>query len=498
MQEERLALRVDLVHLAQRQRVQILVGHAPHVLAVDGGVLGDVAPIHVAVAVVAEEIVHVVELAVTAVDEVRLVAAIVEDARQREQVLVVVLADQRIARCRRHRQRQRLQPAHRARAVGIEVVEEHAVVDQGIQVGGELLPVAERAQVVAGQALHADQHHVEMLLRADVADRAGEVARVVADEGGVRRLQQFAQSRVGLVVGQGAVELGVVQVRGAERGEELVDAVAGQFVDIGVAGAVLHAAVDGEHRDHREHQPEQHQLAALPQPAAIVARAQAAAADEEDHQRQRHQQRQPAPDRVGLLNVADHLGGVDQIIHRDEIEANAELVPEHQFGSGDEQQPVDQQQTEAVHHPLAGTRGVGERGQRQHEQERQDRRPGHLERGVVDHVQGTHAQHAGERHAERVQQPAQQRRRAAGAGRHQPQQQHHRPRHIDEGHQVVAQPHAERIEQVQRRVRHVAAGHHQQHHAGDEGDRQVGDAQPPQRSEALAQRRRRGEQVGHG
>ena len=84
----------------------------------------------VPVAVVGEEIVHVVELAVAAVDEVRLVAAIVEDVGQREQVLVVLFADQRIARRGRHRQRQRLQSAHRARAVGVEVVEEHALVDQ--------------------------------------------------------------------------------------------------------------------------------------------------------------------------------------------------------------------------------------------------------------------------------------------------------------------------------------------------------------------------------
>ena len=41
VQEERLALGVDLIHLAQRQRVQILVGHAPDVLAVDrGGLAG--------------------------------------------------------------------------------------------------------------------------------------------------------------------------------------------------------------------------------------------------------------------------------------------------------------------------------------------------------------------------------------------------------------------------------------------------------------------------
>ena len=95
-----------------------------------------------------------------------------------------------------------------------------------------MLLVAEGAEVVAGQALDADQHHVEALLRADVADLAGEVVRVVADEGGVGRFQQLAQPRIGLIVGQGAVELRVVQMGAAECGEELVDAVAGQFVDV--------------------------------------------------------------------------------------------------------------------------------------------------------------------------------------------------------------------------------------------------------------------------
>ncbi len=161
--------------------------------------------------------------------------------------------------------------------------------------------------------------------------------------------------------------------------------------------------------------------------------------------------------------------------------------------------PYNSSMAEAVQHPLADARGIGERGQRQHEQERQDRRPGRPERGVVHQVQRAQADRAGQHQRQlRTATSAAARDTAPGSRRHQPQEQHQRPRHVDVGDQVVTQPHAERVQQVQRRVRHLAAGHHQQHHAGGERDRQVGDRQPQQRAETLTQGRGRGECARHG
>jgi len=48
-------------------------------------------------------------------------------------------------------------------------------------------------------------------------------------------------------------------------------------------------------------------------------------------------------DRVGLADVGEHLVGVHQIVHGDEVEAHAELVPEQPFGERGEQHRVQAQ-----------------------------------------------------------------------------------------------------------------------------------------------------------
>jgi hypothetical protein len=71
---------------------------------------------------------------------------LVEDLASEKHVFVVVLED-RIARRRRHRHRQRFQSAHGARAVGVEVIEENALANQRIEVGREVRLVPEGALV---------------------------------------------------------------------------------------------------------------------------------------------------------------------------------------------------------------------------------------------------------------------------------------------------------------------------------------------------------------
>ncbi len=341
--------------------------------------------------------------------------------------------DDGVAWRRRHRQRQRLQATHRAGAVGVEVIEEHALANQRVEIRRDVALAAEFLEEVGRQALHADQHHIEVLLRAGVADLAGEIARIVADVRGLGCLDQLAHALERFVVRQRAVEARVVEVAAAEGREKLVDAVAGQLVDVVVVGAVLIGALERHRRDHRDQQPHQHHLAALQEACAGIAGAQAATADPYDHQRGQGQQAEPGAQRIRLANVADHLGGVDQVIHRDEVEARAELAPEHQFRSADEHQPKQQDRSEGIERPLARTRHVGAR-------------------------------------------------------RHQPQKQHQRPGDVTENDQVIKQAHAKRVRPVQRIVRHAAASHEQQRDARDCPDQYVTDGQPPQRTKALAQR----------
>ena len=56
------------------------------------------------------------------------------------------------------------------------------------------------------------------------------------------------------------------------------------------------------------------------------------------------QEQQGADDfahRVGFADIADHFGGIDQIVDGDEVEAGAEFVPENPFRNADKEQRED-------------------------------------------------------------------------------------------------------------------------------------------------------------
>ena len=75
--------------------------------------------------------------------------------------------------------------------------------------------------------------------------------------------------------------------------------------------------------------------------------------DQVDQQGQHGDQAQQEVDWVGLHDVVQHLVGVDQVIHRDKVEAHPELIPEQPFGQRREKhevkaQPHQQVQAEAM------------------------------------------------------------------------------------------------------------------------------------------------------
>ena len=140
------------------------------------------------------------------------------------------------------------------------------------------------------------------------------------------------------------VELGVVQFVVAEGGEELVRAVAGQFVLIGVAAAAAREVLTDYQNTQGDGSNRACQADAAFRPAQQRGRGDAAhpwlqqRGGDHGDDGQRCQQR---IDRVGLEDVVDHLVGVDQIVDRDEVEAHPELVPEQPFGHCGEQHQED-------------------------------------------------------------------------------------------------------------------------------------------------------------
>lgn len=106
---------------------------------------------------------------------------------------------------------------------------------------------------------------------------------------------------------------------------------------------------------------------------------------QEQHGR-RAQRAEQQRHRVGLADVADHLARVQEVVHGDEVEARAELVPEHELGQRHEQrEPKDrrrQNNIERRSHLAAAPRVWRQPG---HQREGQQHETRHAE--VVDEAQ---------------------------------------------------------------------------------------------------------------
>ena len=59
--------------------------------------------------------------------------------------------------------------------------------------------------------------------------------------------------------------------------------------------------------------------------------------------------------RIGFADIADYLMGVDQIIHGDEIETHAKLIPEQPFCQSGENQSITQGKNKGVEDQAAAS-----------------------------------------------------------------------------------------------------------------------------------------------
>ena len=86
---------------------------------------------------------------------------------------------------------------------------------------------------------------------------------------------------------------------------------------------------------------------------------------------------------VGLADVADDLGGVDDVIDRDEVEAGLELVPEDELGEGGEEQAGGEGEERGVGEGAGPPRAEGAGGQEGEQEGEGDEQPG--DGGEVEH-----------------------------------------------------------------------------------------------------------------
>ena len=381
------------IHLAHCLAEQIFVGHAPDVLVRDV-LLGDGGAVDHRITIAREEIAHVVEIAVATVQVQGVVARIGEHAAQGLEALVVVAHGHRMAGRGRDRQGDRFQSAHGAQAGRIQFGEHQAFMREPVEIGRQAFAAAEGFDVIGTQAFHRHQHHIHRLGRRGRFDAALDRLRVVDKfRLGLRFLKFVAQDLARLLDGNGLVEGLEVEIVGAEGAHEVVIPVAREFARRGGRQQIAHAIADEKEREHRQDQQgRQHGVPARPPPGRTTGRApQRPRHQGEQHQGANADRGQDPADRIRLLNVADHLTRIDEVIDRDEIEARSEFVPEQTFGRGGEQHAEHAADHERAQHQAmqpAPEAPIGEKSEHQGERHQHIRGGGK----VVDQPRAEYAQ----------------------------------------------------------------------------------------------------------
>ena len=333
MGEEGAAAAGALAERADGLGVGIFVRDAPDVL--EGDLVGCVLLlIDDFVAVAAEEGLHVVEIAVAAVEVEYVVALVAQHGARGVHAGVAGAFDDALSGTGRQRERHGFQSAYRAVARGEEPVEDQRLAAERIEAGREAVGTSVARHERCAHAFERYEHDVGvpfLVRRGDVTVILPFAPVFVVDE------------CRGPVFGQRAVELHVVEFVFEERLVELIESVGLQFVVVDVV-ARLEPRVEGQHpQGDARHGQIDRRGDEFP-PAGFERLGDADVAAEEpprDGDGQRDDQRRQRDDRVGLHDVAHHLVRVDQIVHGDEVVAHAEFVPEIVFADGVEEDRAD-------------------------------------------------------------------------------------------------------------------------------------------------------------
>ena len=387
---------------AERVGEQRLVGHAPDVLEHDR-LLREFGAVDDPVVVGVEVRVHVVEVAVPAVDEAGGVALVLEQLADGREVVVAGAAHDGLPGHRRRAERHRLEPAHRAGAGGVDVGEAEPVAGHAVEVGRQALRRTPGADELGRQALDHDQD--------DVARPAGKPGAVrlgglVLERGrglraAVERLAldaEPAQDAVGLLLRDRGVEAVVVEFVAAHRRGEGEEAVGRELVGVGVADRAHLVDRRGGHRRQRNHDRRGGVgEAAAPRDGLRVGAPQPRPDRERDGQSRHRQAADDPGDRIRFADVADHLVRIEQVVDGDEVETRRELEPERGLGDGPEQQHEHAEREPGEAKRAMGAMGAPARGQQRFVQP--DRRQQHRQhRKVEPQPLRQHGGPVGERH----------------------------------------------------------------------------------------------------
>ncbi len=264
---------------------------------------------------------------------------VAEHRSKGEQPGVSGAVDDRPTGRRWNRQGQRLHPTGGARAGGEATGEEQSILGNGIDVWGQPTGIGEGAEEVDAQTLDGQLDDVERSYRAGVFDPVDKIPRVAGSEIPVLAPGETPGPEQGPPLVRGPVERAVVELHGTERGEEGKDAILGNLAVVVVIELRNIGLADERHRHERRHEedrrhdqtPGERSLRSQPRIDPPSPPKQPPCPG-----RQEGQTRENRRQWVGLPDVPDNFVGIDEIVHRNEIEPDAEFVPENPLGRHDE------------------------------------------------------------------------------------------------------------------------------------------------------------------
>ncbi len=262
--EERLSSLRLCVVVAQRRVEQVFVRDAPDVL--EAHRLRNLRAVAHLESVVREEVVHVVEVAVAAVQEARAVTLLAHHRAPGGNAFIARPTQHRHARDRRQRGRDRLESAYRTSAGRVHVLEPHALLSNAIELRR---PVVLRAVELAEFGTEGfARHHDDVELA-----QAARIARIAAVDSTFGQSSEASQAVI-LHVSDEALQVllrrsarvvrVIVDLVGTQSAEEAARAVSGDFVRNPVVGGGERVSFETD-RTRRQHCSEraEHQAALL-------------------------------------------------------------------------------------------------------------------------------------------------------------------------------------------------------------------------------------------
>ena len=282
----------------------------------------------------AEIVIHIVKIAMSRIDEPILIPFLFKYPSDIEHTVVIGSFYDTSARCGRHTHRHSLHPPYRTGTGRKKVVKKERPLGKRIHMRRKMLRVPVDTHIGGTHTLYHHQHHIVVFLFSIIFYDTQCIVQIIRDKTAVFAADKFSVTLEYLYNQLRDIELIIIQRIVSKCAKEGVEPIFGKLLVITVFGylqgniLLLHQ-VESEQRYRQESECHAKSLSItamilkylLKTVRLLIQQPKNTRCEQKnDTQQQRH--------RIRLLDIADHLMGIDQIIHCDKVETLAKLIPE--------------------------------------------------------------------------------------------------------------------------------------------------------------------------